>query len=474
MVWAEAECRVTVVGRQRTHPRRGLQFADEEVRHLRTLLPGQILRDGGADGGEVVAVAHRNQRPIGLAGVPEVQPVDRRGEVVGLAAQVHRVVEAPLQVSDLGRHAKTPHVGRVEAGHLVDVAAHTLEQVVDFPIVGELVPTAQPLPGGRPLQQVLRDAALRTRARRNGLVEEGPVAAEADVVAHETRHRVVVDGVPVADRSAREPFGAEVRMDVGGDPVFDVTAHRLGVKQPVHQRAETEVPDERRRLPVARHQRVVGAAEHTGRVVATEPQHAERAPPVERTQRLVVGLQDRQVATERAVAGGEHRLQLGVPHPGRRGDRAGHVGRQRLECGQRRGHVRGDDVYESEPPALPGGQLQRHLNEVGIEAARRDVDTLHARRRRAAGGADGRPTTRVHGELVRLRRRLRAQPGPAGVGDAGRQREPQPHGTRRGSVVGDTNIHHDPGDAWWTRGHRFDHDVVDASTALHVVGPPHY
>ncbi len=221
MVRAHAERGIGIGRRQRTHPGRRLQLPLEEGDHLRALPGRQILGESRAHDVEVVAVPHRDEAPVRVAGRPVAAALDieflhRIDEAVGPESQIRRLVVATVQVKGVGRHPQAPHIGRIERGNLVLVGAHAFEQVVDVrAVVGEGVPRAQALPGCGPALEVVDDRSrLRLAACQLG-VEEVAVAGPPHVLAHHARHRVVVDRVPVADPAAGLPFGAEVGVDVG-------------------------------------------------------------------------------------------------------------------------------------------------------------------------------------------------------------------------------------------------------------------
>jgi hypothetical protein len=109
-------------------------------------------------------VAHLDQPAVGLARMPvaapvDVQPLHLLQQRPRLLPQLRGGIPLAAGLGELGGDPQAPHVGGVQRRDLVDVAADALEQVVDAAVVGERMVAAQAFPGGRPLPQVLGDAA---------------------------------------------------------------------------------------------------------------------------------------------------------------------------------------------------------------------------------------------------------------------------------------------------------------------------
>ena len=76
----------------------------------------------------------------------DVESLNCTEEAFCIGTQWRRLAPEPEAVQELRRGTQVEHIGRVEAGNLVLVGLHALEEVVHRAVIGEAAFCLEPLP----------------------------------------------------------------------------------------------------------------------------------------------------------------------------------------------------------------------------------------------------------------------------------------------------------------------------------------
>ena len=130
---------------------------------------------------------------------------------------------------------------------------------------------------------------------------------------HQAAQGMVVDGVPGPHRLAGQVFTAKMVMNIHEHPLLHILFHDRRIEQGMNQGAEAVIPDEGYRLPVARHQGVVGTAINRKRIIPLKTDHSQDTVKIKAQDILITGVQFGKMPGIAIVTGGKYRGQFGVP-----------------------------------------------------------------------------------------------------------------------------------------------------------------
>ena len=145
MVGADVPGRVGIALRECSHPFLAVQFTPEKRAHFLFLRRSEIVRHIVEDREKVVAVPNLVERSVRLAATPISlaidieQAIDSFCQSFCLAAELSGARRVAATFVQIGDDAHTAHVAGIHSGHLMQVGADDLEQILDGPVVGETV-----------------------------------------------------------------------------------------------------------------------------------------------------------------------------------------------------------------------------------------------------------------------------------------------------------------------------------------------
>src|ERR1700730_212347 len=91
----------------------------------------------------------------------------------------------------------------------------------------------------------------------NFLVEPGLIAGPTPILTRHAAHRKIINRIPRADAGTSEILRAKMLIDIKLHPGLDHAAKNQGIEPRQKHCAQTDVPEERRSLPIARRERDV-------------------------------------------------------------------------------------------------------------------------------------------------------------------------------------------------------------------------
>ena len=208
------------------------------------------------------------------------------------------MAEAVVQFGHVAQHA---HISGVEAGGGVDIGGDAFEEMP-----GVAAEIGQAAIGHEVFLVVERQAVemFEEGLVAHFLVEERPVASDAQIGGGDAEEHRVVGHVAVAEGAVAVVVERQALLQVPLERLDDVGPHRLGFEQRKEGVHHAGVPDELDGSAVARATGDEDAGA-VGELVAEGQQQVHHAHVIIAAQGRVLGLQHGQVAFEKAVVRGE-------------------------------------------------------------------------------------------------------------------------------------------------------------------------